>query len=120
MTTSIVWPGALNKALQAAYNELLEAVQKGNEKAIEKAVEVAVNEKSRYVAERITRTEMARAWADGFVAKMKTDADIVAVKFKLSSRHPVFISAICTPKLICMAWVQAYIPRISCRLQMNL
>ena len=82
--------GAPNKALQAAYNELLEVVQKGNEKAIEKAVEVAVNEKSRYVAERITRTEMARAWADGFVAKMKKDADIVAVKFKLSSRHPVF------------------------------
>jgi histone H3/H4 len=82
--------GAPNKALQAAYNELLEAVQKGNEKAIEKAVEVAINEKSRYVAERITRTEMARAWADGFVAKMKKDADIVAVKFKLSSRHPVF------------------------------
>ena len=82
--------GAPNKALQAAYNKLLEAVKKGNEKAIEKAVEVAVNEKSRYVAERITRTEMARAWADGFVAKMKTDADVVAVKFKLSSRHPVF------------------------------
>lgn len=82
--------GAPNKALQAAYNELLEAVQKGNEKAIEKAVEVAVNEKSRYVAERITRTEMARAWADGFLAKIKDDADVVAVKFKLSSRHPVF------------------------------
>ncbi len=82
--------GAPNKALQAAYNKLLEAVQKGNEKAIEKAVEVAVNEKSRYVAESITRTEMARAWADGFIAKIKDDADIVAVKFKLSSRHPVF------------------------------
>ena len=82
--------GAPNKALQAAYNKLLEAVKKGNEKAIEKAVEVAVNEKSRYVAERITRTEMARAWADGFIAKIKDDADVVAVKFKLSSRHPVF------------------------------
>lgn len=82
--------GSPNKALQAAYNKLLEAVQKGNEKAIVKAVEVAVNEKSRYVAERITRTEMARAWADGFIAKMQKDADIVAVKFKLSSRHPVF------------------------------
>ena len=34
--------GTPNKALQAAYNKLLEAVQKGNEKAIEKAVEVAV------------------------------------------------------------------------------
>lgn len=107
--------GAPNKALQAAYNKLLEAVQKGNEKAIEKAVEVAVNEKSRYVAERITRTEMARAWADGFIAKMQKDADIVAVKFKLSSRHPVFDICDMYAKAD-MSWVQAYIPRISCRL----
>ncbi len=82
--------GAPNKALQAAYNELLEAVQEGNEKAIEKAVETAINEKSRYVAERIARTEMARAYADGFIAKIKDDPDIVAVKFKLGSRHPAF------------------------------
>lgn len=82
--------GAPNKALQAAYNELLEKVQQGQEKQIAKAVEVAINEKSRYVAERITRTEMARAWADGFWEKVQADDDIVAVKFKLSSRHPVF------------------------------
>ncbi len=82
--------GAPNKALQTAYNELLEAVQEGNEKAIEKAVETAINEKSRYVAERIARTEMARAYADGFIAKIKDDPDIVAVKFKLGSRHPAF------------------------------
>ena len=53
-------------------------------------MEVAINEKSRYVAERITSTEMARAWADGFWAKAQNSNDIVAVKFKLSSRHPVF------------------------------
>lgn len=87
---SLARRGAPNKALQAAYNELLSKVQQGKEKQIARAVEVAINEKSRYVAERITRTEMARAWADGFIAKMKKDADIVAVKFKLSSRHPVF------------------------------
>lgn len=81
---------APNKALQAAYNELLEAVQEGNEKAIEKAVETAINEKSRYVAERIARTEMARAYADGFIAKIKNDTDVVAVRFKLGSRHPAF------------------------------
>ena len=82
--------GAPNKALRASYVQLVKAVQEGTEEQLEKAIQVAVNEKSRYVAERITRTEMARAWADGFVAKMKTDADVVAVKFKLSSRHPVF------------------------------
>ena len=65
-------------------------MQQGKEKQIARAVEVAINEKSRYVAERITRTEMARAWADGFWAKVQDDDDVVAVKFKLSSRHPVF------------------------------
>ncbi len=82
--------GAPDKALQAAYNELIESVKEGNEEAIQKAIKTAVNEKSRYVAERITRTEMARAYADGFIAKMNGDDDIVAVKFKLSGRHPTF------------------------------
>ncbi len=82
--------GAPNQALQAAYDELLESVKDGNEKAIQKAIQTAINERSRYVAERIARTEMARAYADGFVAKMNQDDDIVAVKFKLSGRHPTF------------------------------
>ena len=87
---SLARRGAPNKALQAAYNELLSKVQQGKEKQLARAVEVAINEKSRYVAERITRTEMARAWADGFWAKVQDDDDVVAVKFELSSRHPVF------------------------------
>lgn len=82
--------GAPNKALKTAYIELLESVQKGNDEAVQKAIQTAINEKSRYVAERIARTEMARAYADGFIAKMNQDADVVAVKFKLSGRHPTF------------------------------
>ena len=87
---SLARRGAPNKALKAAYNELLEKVQLGEDEQIARAAAVAINEKSRYVAERITRTEMARAWADGFWAKAQADNDIVAVKYKLSSRHPVF------------------------------
>lgn len=49
-----------------------------------------MQEKSRYIADRIARTEMARAWADGFLADIMQDDDVVAVKWKLSSRHPVF------------------------------
>ncbi len=82
--------GAPNKALQAAYHELLETVKEENDKAMYKAVRTAIHEKSRYVAERIARTEMARAYADGFIAKISKDEDIVAVKFKLSGRHPTF------------------------------
>lgn len=59
--------GAPNTALKSAYNKLLEAAISGSEKAYKNALYVALNEKSRYVAERITRTESSRAWADGFL-----------------------------------------------------
>lgn len=82
--------GAPNKALRASYAKLVQTVQEGTEEQLEKAVQVAVNEKSRYVAERIIRTEMARAYADGFWRKALDDTDVVAVKFKLGTRHPKF------------------------------
>jgi len=82
--------GAPNTALKSAYNKLLEAAISGSEKAYKNALYVALNEKSRYVAERITRTESSRAWADGFFARTLADPLIVAVKWHLSSRHPVY------------------------------
>ncbi len=80
--------GAPNQALKTAYSELLNAVADGSEKALDRAVHVALEEKSRYVAERIARTEAARAWADGFHARYDTDDDVAAYKWTLSSRHP--------------------------------
>ena len=82
--------GAPTKALKAAYKQLIETAQTGTEEAMNKACWVAMQEKSRYIADRIARTEMARAWADGFLADIMQDDDVVAVKWKLSSRHPVF------------------------------
>lgn len=82
--------GAPTKALKAAYKQLIETAQTGAEEALNKACWVAMQEKSRYIADRIARTEMARAWADGFLADIMQDDDVVAVKWKLSSRHPVF------------------------------
>ena len=82
--------GAPTKALKAAYKQLIEIAQTGTEEALNKACWVAMQEKSRYIADRIARTEMARAWADGFLADIMQDDDVVAVKWKLSSRHPVF------------------------------
>ena len=82
--------GAPNRSLKAAYNELRQAVEAGNERAIARAVNTAINEKTRYVAERIARTEMARAYADGFFNRCAEDEDVVAYKFRLSTRHPVY------------------------------
>lgn len=80
--------GVPNKSLQTAYRQLLDAVEANDTVAMENAVRTAVEEKSRYVAERIARTESARAWADGFHARYDTDDDVAAYKWTLSSRHP--------------------------------
>lgn len=68
--------------------ELLDKVDGGNKKSIERAIQTSVEEKSRYVAERIARTEAARARYDAFIARYGEDEDVVAYQWKLGSRHP--------------------------------
>ena len=82
--------GAPNQALKAAYKQLLDAAEKGTDKALKNAIYVAVNEKSRYIAERIARTEAAKAWADGFYEKQLQNKHVVGFRWKLGSRHPMF------------------------------
>ena len=82
--------GAPTKSLKAAYSKLVEAATIGTEKQLKNACYVAVQEKSRYVAYRIARTELTRAWADGFFRDVMDDKDVVAVKWTLNTRHPVF------------------------------
>ncbi len=75
--------------LQAAYNELVKTctAAKLKEKAIERAARTAVEEKTRYHAERIARTEAARAWFDGYIAEREKDEDVWGYRWQLSSRH---------------------------------
>lgn len=82
--------GSPTKALKTSYMQLIDAAKNGTAEELEKACRVAIEKKSRYVAQRIIRTEMARAYADGFVAEMDADDDVVAVRLRLSTRHPVF------------------------------
>lgn len=63
-------------------------LEHGSEKAAQRALQNAIQEKSRYVAERIARTEGARARYDAFIANCEEDEDVVAYKWKLGSRHP--------------------------------
>lgn len=74
--------------VRAAYNEVATAVEDGNEVRLQKAIYSATQEKARYHAERIARTENARAYADGQMNRFLDDDDIVAFQWKLSSRHP--------------------------------
>lgn len=55
---------------------------------VDTAIDVATQEKARYFAERIARTEKARAYIDGVMYPYAHDPDCVVFKWKLSSRHP--------------------------------
>ena len=45
---------------------------------VDKAIDVAVQESARYFAERIARTEKARAYMDGVMYHYANDSDCVA------------------------------------------
>lgn len=80
--------GAPDRALKTSYKELLDAVESCSDKALKRAIRTAVEEKSRYVAERIARTESARAWYQGFLKDTMDDSDVVAYRWVESTRHP--------------------------------
>lgn len=73
---------------RTSLRELMDKLEHGSEKAAQRALQNAIQEKSRHVAERIARTEGARARYDAFIAQAGEDEDVVAYKWKLGSRHP--------------------------------
>lgn len=82
--------GAPTKALQAAYSELVDKIEKSGEKAVERAVENAVREKARFNAMRIARTELAKAHSLAHDFRGSLDPLVVGVKYRLSSRHRIY------------------------------
>lgn len=74
--------------MRAAYSQLVNALEDQNEKALDKAIYAATQERTRYFADRIARTEMARAYQDGFLLRWDNNDDCVAYQWKLSGRHP--------------------------------
>lgn len=82
--------GAPNQRLKKAYQNLLNVSLNGSEQAFKNGINRAVREKARYNAERITRTESAKAYGQAQISKADADPDVQAVRWKLSSRHNVF------------------------------
>lgn len=74
--------------MRAAYSQLVDALEDQNEKALNKAIYAATQERTRYFADRIARTEMARAYQDGFLLKWDNNDDCIAYQWRLSGRHP--------------------------------
>lgn len=80
--------GAQNSMLKNAYKQFVTAAERLDMQALERGAWVAVQEKARYHADRIAKTEAARAWADGFYANTLDKKSIVGYQWTLSSNHP--------------------------------
>ena len=77
-------------SLRVAYHQLVKAIDTRNDEALQKAIYTATQERTRYFAERIARTELRRAYIDGFLARYDNDPTVVAYKWRMSGAHPVF------------------------------
>ncbi len=74
--------------LRTSYAELADVCGDNlTEKALDRAIRAAIEERTRYHAERIARTEAARAWYDGHIARTQDDEDVWGYRWVLSSRH---------------------------------
>jgi hypothetical protein len=80
--------GAPNTRLKAAYKSVIEATKIGSDKAISRAISQSVEEKMTYNAERIARTEMARAYIQAEYIGAEEDDDVIGMGYDLSDRHP--------------------------------
>jgi hypothetical protein len=73
--------------LAAAYENVVKQAEKGASAAMAKGVDRAV--RAAYNAERIARTEIARAYGKGSFARINDDPDIEAMRWELSSAHSI-------------------------------
>jgi hypothetical protein len=76
--------------LKRAYQNVIDATKAGAEEAAQKAMEYAVYFKQRYNAERIVRTEDARAYDQAFHSENLQNDDVVGFRSVLSSAHTVY------------------------------
>ena len=79
--------GAPTERLKKAYQSVIDATEKGTEEAMTKAIDRAINAKARYNAERLTRTEIARAYGSAMKQRIVNDEDAVGMRWTLSSRE---------------------------------
>ena len=78
-----------NKRLKETYKKVYEKLQSLDSKALDKAMWVALQEKSRYYANRIAQTEGARSRNLSRAVEYMEDDEVEYVKFEMSSAHKI-------------------------------
>lgn len=76
--------------LRASYSELLDAVESGGKTKVKQAYSTAIEEKTRYAANRIAITETERTLAMGTLSRTVDDDECVGYIFKLSVEHYIY------------------------------
>jgi hypothetical protein len=79
--------GLKTEALKAAYMESLKAYEKQSN-GLERRLEIAHKEKTRYMANRIAQTELARAHQNAVALEFMGDDSIEVVQVMMSASHP--------------------------------
>jgi hypothetical protein len=77
-----------DSSLKRSYERLVKAVEGGKEEAIIKAIEKATTQQAKYINERITRTEMARAYDMSVSRAIEEEEGAIGFRWLLSSGHP--------------------------------
>ena len=76
-------------ALRAAYTEALDAWERGaGRQELRNRLDVAFREKTRFFADRIAQSELARAYQAKASAELMADPESFAVQVKLNPAHP--------------------------------
>lgn len=83
-------------ALRAAYLQAIEQAEKGaGQAALQKVLKVAFYERNRYLANRITQTELHRAYTDRQARELMSQARVQYVQIRLSRSHTAKDTDIC-------------------------
>ena len=76
--------------LRRAYQDIVDLSEGASAKALDKAYRYTAYFKQRYNAERIVRTESARAYGQGFHASIQDSPEVIGWRAQLSSAHVVY------------------------------
>ncbi len=80
--------GAPTQRLKAAYESVVRGAEKKSVEALDASIKQAVREKARYNAERIARTESAKAYAQGTYKEALDDEQVIGIGYDLNGGHP--------------------------------
>lgn len=75
--------------LRNSATQLAKAARSGRTADVERQVRYFVQEKARYQARRVARTEMSRAFNEAYIASSSASPSVKGMKWNLSSSHPM-------------------------------